>query len=102
MIRDFPNFSKMMLLFSFPILRPNNVIFSFYNFLLVVSFSLSPFLFPDCLENFKQLFRIMADEVAPSSGAVAGTVSGNETTFCYTDDDVIHSEVDAVTTSSGW
>ena len=44
----------------------------------------------------------MDDAVVPSSGAVAGTVSGNETNFCYTDDDVVFSDVDAATTSSGW
>ena len=48
------------------------------------------------------IFRVMDDAVVPSSGAVAGTVSGNETNFCYTDDDVVFSDVDAAITSSGW
>ena len=48
------------------------------------------------------IFRVMDDAVVPPSGAVAGTVSGNETNFCYTDDDVVFSDVDAAITSSGW
>ena len=44
----------------------------------------------------------MDDETAPPQGTVTGFVSGNETNFCYTDDDVIFSEVEAVVTPSGW
>ena len=44
----------------------------------------------------------MDDDAAPPPGTVTGFVSGNETNFCYSDDDVICSEADAVVTSSGW
>ena len=44
----------------------------------------------------------MDDDAAALPGTLTGFVSGNETNFCYSDDDVIYSEVDAVVTSSGW
>ena len=42
------------------------------------------------------------DESVPPAVAAAGFVSGNETKFCYSDDDVVYSEDKNVNNASGW
>ena len=44
-----------------------------------------------------------ASDLTPLTPAPnAGFVSGNETNFCFTDDEVFHSEVEVTVTSSVW
>ena len=42
------------------------------------------------------------DESVPLTVTAAGFVSGNETNFCYSDDDVVYSEEENVKDASGW
>ena len=44
----------------------------------------------------------MDDDTARPQGTITGFVSGNETNFCYADDDEIFSEEETAVTSSGW
>ena len=44
----------------------------------------------------------MGDDSAPLAGIGTGFVSGNETTFNFTDDDVVPSDVDISRSASGW
>ena len=42
------------------------------------------------------------EEVVPPAVAATGFFSGNETNFCFSDDDVIYTEEENVGNSSGW
>ena len=42
------------------------------------------------------------DESVPPAVAAAGFFNGNETNFCYSDDDVVYSEEEKVNIASGW
>ena len=42
------------------------------------------------------------EEVVPPAVAATGFVSGNETNFCFSDDDVIYTEEENIGDSSGW
>ena len=81
------------MLFSFGWLRSLSVISSF----LILFFLL------DCLEGLSCNFSVMEnDESVPPAVAAAVFFSGNETNFCYSDDDVVYSEEENVNNASGW
>ena len=42
------------------------------------------------------------DESVPPIVTAAGFVVGNETNFCYSDDEVVHSQDENVKDASGW
>ena len=44
----------------------------------------------------------MDDSSAPPAGIGAGFISGNETTFNFTDDDIVPSDVEISRSASGW
>ena len=74
------------MLISFEQLRSHSVISSFLILFLL-----------DCLEDFSCNFSVMEnDESVPPTVTAAGFVSGNETNFCYSDDDVVYSEEENV------
>ena len=62
------------------------------------SFSLDCFL---CFRFLELLFG-MDDSSAPPAGTGTGFISGNETTFNFTDDDIVPSDVEFSRSASGW
>ena len=44
----------------------------------------------------------MDEDAVPPPGTSAGFVCGNETSFNFTDDDVIHSDVEISRPTTGW
>ena len=49
--------------------------------------------------NFAVVLFVMSEDAVPPGDS--GFLSGHETNFCFTEDDVFH-EVEAVVNSSGW